>query len=78
MNDLPNIDPASETLLTSTQLRRRWGGCSDMLLWRRLHDDDDMPRPLRMSGRRFWYLSEIIAYERLLASRTASRKLEVA
>jgi predicted DNA-binding transcriptional regulator AlpA len=41
-----------------------------MLIWRRLHDDAEMPKPIRMNGRRFWYLSKIIAYERKLVERT--------
>jgi hypothetical protein len=57
---------ALEVLLTANQLKRRWGGCSDMLLWRRLRDDPLMPQPLFMHGRRLWYLREIVAYERQL------------
>ena len=52
-----------DVLFTSTQLRRRWGSCSDMLLWRRLRDDPNMPKPLIMHRRRFWRLSEICRYE---------------
>ena len=59
-------EPNSDRLLTAAQLKARWAGCSDMLLWRRLHDDPAMPRPLRMRGRRLWWLSEIVAYEQFL------------
>jgi hypothetical protein len=70
---ISQIDPASEVLLTSAQLRRRWGGCSDMLLWRRLKADAAMPLPLRMCGRRYWRLSEIVAYERGLERKGVDR-----
>jgi hypothetical protein len=63
---IPSLD---DVLLTAAQLKRRWGGCSDMLLWRRLARDGEMPAPLRMSGRRYWYLSAILAYECRLAER---------
>jgi hypothetical protein len=67
----PHLDPASDRLLTSAQLKHRWGGCSDMKLYRRLKDDPNMPKPLDMHGRRLWYLSAVIHYERLLAERPA-------
>jgi hypothetical protein len=67
------INPADDVLMTAAQLKRRWGGCSDMLIWRRLRDDPAMPRPLDMRGRRLWYLSEIIRYERLLRESAAEK-----
>ena len=70
--------PQDDVLLTSAQLRRRWGDCSDMLIWRRLHDDADMPAPVRMRRRRFWYLSAIVAYERALFERASAQSVEVA
>jgi hypothetical protein len=62
--------PQDDVLLTAAQLKRRWGNCSDMLLWRRLRGDPEMPVPLRMCGRRFWYLSAILGYERRLLERS--------
>jgi hypothetical protein len=69
VRDPSQPNSTSDRLLTAAQLKARWGDCSDMLLWRRLHDDPAMPRPLRMRGRRLWWLSEIVAYERFLAKR---------
>jgi hypothetical protein len=68
---MQNPSPQDDVLLTSAQLRRRWGGCSDMLLWRRLHSDPEMPVPVRMCNRRYWYLSAIVAYEQRLIERDA-------
>jgi hypothetical protein len=70
--DAKPINAVDERLITATQLKQRWGRCSDMLLWRRLHDDPEMPKPLKMQGRRFWRLSEIVGYERRLTERTAA------
>lgn len=73
---LASSQPNSDRLLTAAQLKARWGGCSDMLLWRRLHDDPAMPRPLRMRGRQLWWLSEIVAYERFLAEHDEEQRAE--
>jgi len=42
-------------------------------LWRRLHEDEVriFPKPLVINRRRMWRLSELEAYERLVASRAA-------
>jgi predicted DNA-binding transcriptional regulator AlpA len=53
-----------ERFLTSKAVRARYGNCSDMWIYRRLHDDSGFPRPIEISGRRFWKLSALIAWER--------------
>lgn len=35
----PSLDPAEERYLTAAQVRKRYGGVSDMWLWRRLNPD---------------------------------------
>jgi predicted DNA-binding transcriptional regulator AlpA len=50
--------------LTARQVRRRYGDASDMWIWRRLNDGSGFPKPLEISGRRFWKLSDLIAWER--------------
>jgi hypothetical protein len=69
----PVLDPASDVLLTTTQLKRRWGNCSDMLLHRRTHDDPDFPPWLDMHGRKLARLSEVLRYEQILAQRAAAK-----
>lgn len=55
--------------LTAAQVRARYGGISDMSLWRWLHDPDlAFPRPLRVNRRRFWKLVELEAWERRQAA----------
>ena len=49
--------------LTSKQVRARYGGISDMSLWRWLNDNSDFPQPMRINGRRFWLLAELEAWE---------------
>lgn len=40
-----------------------------MWLWRRLHDEDSgFPDPIRITGRRFWRLRDLVGWERRLAS----------
>jgi predicted DNA-binding transcriptional regulator AlpA len=59
---------ADDVFLASRQVRARYGGCSEMWLWRRLHHkDSNFPKPLKIHGRRFWKLSDLEAWERLLA-----------
>jgi predicted DNA-binding transcriptional regulator AlpA len=53
-----------ERFFTSKAVRARYGNCSDMWIYRRLHDDSGFPRPIEISGRRFWKLSALIAWER--------------
>jgi hypothetical protein len=69
----PILDPASDSLLTATMLKRRWGDCSDMLLHRRTHDDPDFPPWLDMHGRKFMRLSQVLRYEWILAERAAAK-----
>jgi hypothetical protein len=62
------IDPDAETFLSSAQVQARYGGVSYMWLYRREHEDNGFPKPVRIRRRRFWRLTELLAYERSLAS----------
>jgi predicted DNA-binding transcriptional regulator AlpA len=43
------------TYRNAAQVRARYGGISDMTLWRWLHDEElGFPQPIRINGRRFW------------------------
>lgn len=58
----------SEVFLTARDMRRRYGNVSDMWLYRREHADaTNFPKPIRISGRRFWRLSEVLRWELGLA-----------
>ncbi len=50
---------------TSAQVRARYGGVSDMTLWRWLRDEDlAFPQPIRIKGRRLWSEESLAAWER--------------
>jgi predicted DNA-binding transcriptional regulator AlpA len=52
-----------DRFLNSRQVRRRYGDSSDMWLWRRLNDQSGFPPPINISGRRFWKLNDLVAWE---------------
>jgi predicted DNA-binding transcriptional regulator AlpA len=50
--------------VNSLRVRARYGGASDMWLWRQLTDpQSDFPKPLLISGRRFWDQAELDAWD---------------
>jgi predicted DNA-binding transcriptional regulator AlpA len=57
-------DDSDDFYLTAVQVRQRFAGASDMWLWRRLRDDSKFPRPIEIRKRRYWKLSELVAWER--------------
>lgn len=62
-----------EILLTAKQLRARYGGVSDMALWRWLRDDRlTFPQPLVINRRRYWKLSELMRWELARAAERAA------
>jgi predicted DNA-binding transcriptional regulator AlpA len=67
------------TYLTAAQVRARFGGISDMALWRWLHDDElGFPQPLRIQGRRFWKAADLTAWECSRTPEVAKRRGEPA
>jgi predicted DNA-binding transcriptional regulator AlpA len=63
MRHTTTIAEVDDCYLGSKQVRQRYADASDMWLWRRLKDDKAFPRPIIISGRRFWKLSELISWE---------------
>jgi predicted DNA-binding transcriptional regulator AlpA len=52
--------------LKATQVRERYGGISDMTLWRWLHDKDlGFPKPRRINRMRYWNDSDLTEWERV-------------
>jgi predicted DNA-binding transcriptional regulator AlpA len=69
-NDLAQLPAEATTYLNAAQVRTRYGGVSDMALWRWLQDDDlGFPKPFRINRRRFWKASDLTAWERTRRSR---------
>jgi len=55
----------SAVYLTATQVRARYGGVSDMTLWRWLRDKNlRFPKPCRINRLRYWKDSELTEWER--------------
>jgi predicted DNA-binding transcriptional regulator AlpA len=64
----------NDVMLTAKQVRNRYGGVSDMAIWRWLRDENlGFPQPVLINGRRYWWLSQLSAWER-----ARHRKTEVA
>jgi hypothetical protein len=63
--DDPNAD--EDRFLSSAQVKKRYGGVSDMWLTRRLRDGSGFPKPMIVETRRFWKLSELEQWERARA-----------
>jgi hypothetical protein len=65
-------DATGDRFLTSSQVRARYGGVSDMWLWRRCHDGSGFPQPMVIRKRRYWSLAQLVAWETAHASRANS------
>jgi hypothetical protein len=65
--DVPTI--ATDQRLSKQKLAKRWD-TSDRSIDRRRKDDQKFPPPDVVNGRCYWWLSEIIKYERLRARTT--------
>lgn len=64
MQSNSSAQAASDVFLTARDMRRRYGNVSDMWLYRREHDGSlNFPKPIRISGRRFWRLSDVLRWE---------------
>jgi predicted DNA-binding transcriptional regulator AlpA len=61
----------SDLFLSARDTKRRYGNVSDMWLYRREHDEtSNFPKPIRISGRRFWRLSDLVEWENSLKTGT--------
>lgn len=63
-----------ETYITAPQLRKRFGGRSDVWLWRLLRDERaNFPKPVMVRRYRYFRLAEIEAWEE--ANRAKSKEV---
>jgi hypothetical protein len=59
------ISADDDDFLNATQVKLRYGGVSEMWLYRRLHDDSGFPAPdMIVNGRRFWRRRKLVKWER--------------
>jgi predicted DNA-binding transcriptional regulator AlpA len=60
-----------DCFLTGKQVRARYGGISEMTVWRWLKDESlCFPQPLYIQKRRFWKLADIEAFEAAQAAKS--------
>ncbi len=62
-----NQNDDDEKLISASDVRRRYGGVSQMWLHRRLLDGSGFPGPVYIGAMRFWRLSELVAWEKSLS-----------
>jgi predicted DNA-binding transcriptional regulator AlpA len=68
---------SDESLIACKQLREMLGGCSEMHIWRLLHDEKNQalafPKPIKINDRNYWRLRAIRQWirERELQSHAA-------
>jgi predicted DNA-binding transcriptional regulator AlpA len=61
---VPTKSNPNKQFLTSSQLRVRYGGRSDMWIGRLMKRDATFPRPVYIGRYRYWDLDAIEKYER--------------
>ena len=49
--------------LDAQQVRLRYGGRSEMWLWRMSEKEPTFPKPIKVGARNFWRLAELSAWE---------------
>jgi predicted DNA-binding transcriptional regulator AlpA len=65
LSEANNVSCATIIYLNAAQVRERYGGISDMTLWRWLRDGKlAFPRPHRINRLRYWKVSELLEWER--------------
>jgi predicted DNA-binding transcriptional regulator AlpA len=62
-----------DTLLPSSKVRQRFGGVSDMTLWRWERNEKlGFPKPVRINARRYYRLSELDEFEQRQRAKQAA------
>jgi predicted DNA-binding transcriptional regulator AlpA len=56
-------DEINDVLLTARQVRQRYGGKSDVWLWRALRSESQFPRPIYIRSQRYFRLRDLLAFE---------------
>lgn len=66
---MSSFQQPDEVFLRSGEVRRRYANASEMWLHRRLRDDSEFPKPIRIERYRYWRLSDLQAWEAMLSER---------
>ncbi len=61
---MASLDSKTDCYLTSAQVRARFGGVSQMWIWRKT-EREGFPAPIRFgeNSRRYWRVADLIAWE---------------
>jgi hypothetical protein len=64
--------PGDDDLLTAAEVKRVFGGITDMTLWRWIHGKVGFPPPVKIATRNYWRLGDIRRFrEKLVAAAAA-------
>jgi len=74
---MSNSAESSEIFLRAANVMERYS-VSDMWLHRRLKDGSGFPTPIYIGKQRYWRLSELVAWERACARKSAAPEQHVA
>lgn len=67
--------PTDSYYLRAAEVRQRYGGVSDMWIWRNLNDTHStFPKPRYFGRRRFWLLSDLIEWETAQAGKSTGNQ----
>jgi hypothetical protein len=58
--------PAAARWITGVQVRARYGGRSNMWLWRKVHNDPNFPKPSYDGRLQIFQVADLDEYDRLL------------
>jgi hypothetical protein len=59
------VPPDTDVFLDARAVKRRYGGRSDMALYRWIRDTDlGFPRPIYIQQYRYWRLADLLEWER--------------
>jgi hypothetical protein len=72
---MSTVSGDGDQLLTARQVRARYGDICEMTLFRWVHDGRlGFPRPRYINQRRYWRLSELVAWEQTRGAHRADRE----
>ena len=70
-------EPRDDDLVTSREVRRMFGGVSEMTLWRWMRSESvQFPQPISISGKNYWSLGDLRRFRERCASRADANTLE--
>jgi predicted DNA-binding transcriptional regulator AlpA len=70
-------EPRDDDLVTSREVRRMFGGVSEMTLWRWMRSESvQFPQPISISNKNYWLLGDLRRFRERCASRAHAKTPE--